>query len=189
MGVPHVFEERKSEDFDDAREPRKADAWGRHPRPQGEVKMKTPARKRIKNQIRNRMRPKAPTASMQATASQLNCSTKTPKSLRWTFQSWRGSLQGHSSHSGHRSSYRAPLPPTSGASHFTRWRAGRTLRRTRVLMSLRVHSSQVPCYPVEMTHLQIETEVTTTLTTVGRSQESRPTTQRTSLTTATSCSG
>ena len=41
--VPHVFEERKSEDFDDAREPRKADAWGRHTiricpgRPTGQV--------------------------------------------------------------------------------------------------------------------------------------------------------
>ena len=28
--VPDVFEERKSKDFDDAREPRTADVWGRH---------------------------------------------------------------------------------------------------------------------------------------------------------------
>ena len=44
--VPHVFEERKSKDFDDAREPRKADAWGRHTiricpgRPSGQVSLR-----------------------------------------------------------------------------------------------------------------------------------------------------
>ena len=41
--MPDVFEERKSKDFDDAREPRTADAWGRHNiricpgRPSGQV--------------------------------------------------------------------------------------------------------------------------------------------------------
>ena len=151
--------------------------------------MKTQARTRIKNKIRNQMRSKTPTASMQATASLLNCSTKTPKSLRWTCQSWRGSLRGRSSHCGPRSSYRAPLPPATGASHCTRSRAGRTLRRTRALTSLRVHSSQVPCYPVKMALLLIERAAKTTLTTVRKGQANHPITRRTSLTTATSCSG
>ena len=42
--MPDVFEERKSKDFDDAREPRTADVWGRHNiricpgRPSGQVR-------------------------------------------------------------------------------------------------------------------------------------------------------
>jgi len=148
----------------------------------------TPARTRIKNKIRKQMRSKTQTASMSATASPLNFSTKTPKSLKWMCQSWRGSHQGHSSHSGHRSSYRAPRQPTTGASHCTRSKAGKTQKRTRASMSLKVHSSPIICYLVEMALQQIEMNARMTRTPVRKSKGTRHT-QRPSLTTAPSCSG